>query len=83
MARRYGQRPSSLIDNLDENRTLFESEHERLIFDLNVMLVGQATEYKSIQDARSSGKISSRADANRSLARAREMAGELEKENGR
>lgn len=82
MARRYGQRPSSLINNLDDNRTLFDSEHERLIFDLNVMLVGQATEYKALNDAKSGGKITSRADANRSLARAREMADELEKQNG-
>ena len=82
MARRYGQRPSSLINNLDDNRTLFDSEHERLIFDLNVMLVGQATEYKALNDAKSGSKITSRADANRSLARAREMADELEKQNG-
>lgn len=84
MARRYGQRPSNLIARLDSDQQdgapTFPSELHKLLFDMNVMFVGQATEYKANQAARGGhGPVNSRADALGTLERARQQADEMDK----
>lgn len=71
MAKRYGQRPSSLLP-----KATLEHEEQALAFDFNVMLAGMAVELRAQDEARRPrrGVISNRRDALALARRARAVA---------
>lgn len=72
MGKRYGQRPSTLLP-----QKIFSSDEQALAFDLNVMLLGMATELRAQREAESKyhhGVTATRHDALALAQRARMVA---------
>lgn len=72
MAKRYGQRPSSILPT-----GLFNNEEDAMSFDFNVMLIGMNAEMKAHDNRPKSGTVASRGDAMSAARRARAMADEI------
>ena len=75
MARRYGQRPSSLLSRQE----IFRTDMERLWFDVNVALRGMMAETQQIKRREVAGPIRSRGQAEAVAETARRQVEEMER----
>jgi len=83
VARRYGQRPSTLVQGTASNPILFKTDAERLWFDTNIALLSMANDIektKREQEKELSGPITSRRQARIAAEIAKRQVEEMERD---